>query len=182
MSMKSKYLKFILLTIITFYSFTGCKQVPSIESNHTGEIGYPASTPNKNADQSYPAPENEPIIAPVFTPHPSLGIVYGRLLHNGEPVVGYSVYLADLVANDQGEERVASLKISSSPQAVLDSEGYFVFNKVQPDRYALMFSDGISSYLLLKPEQDIQEAILIEVNAGQFTDLGVLDYSDFPLD
>jgi len=144
--------------------------------------GYPLFEMEDNDAEGYPHSEFTPGIAPGFTPNPSFGIVHGQILRNNEPVVGYSVYLADLLVDQEGIERVASLKRSSSPQAILDKDGIFVFNEVPPNRYALMFSDGISSYLLLFPETNIEEAIIVDVHANIKIDLGVLNYSDFPLD
>ena len=178
MFMNIKFL--LLLAIVTLSFFSGCEQTNPKNNQNETEIS--ADVFKEDPVQSYPVPNFKAISTPVLTPDPLLGIVNGRILHKGDPVVGYSIYLADLLANDKGEERIASLKISSSPQAVLDSEGYFVFNNVKPDRYALMFSDGISSYLLLEPELNIKKAIIIEVIPGNIIDLGELNYVDFPID
>lgn len=45
-----------------------------------------------------------------------------------------------------------------------------------------MFADGVSAYLLLVPESEIEEAIIVDVQANDLIDLGILNYSDFPLD
>lgn len=166
--------------------FMGCTTSKEVSINDTEgvpvESGYPSSVSVNNDAEGYPYPGYEPSIATGLTPIPSLGIVHGRILYRDEPVVGYSVYLADLLADQDGIERIASLKRSSSPQAVLDKNGVFVFNEVPPDRYALMFSDGLNSYLLLYPDVEIDEAILVEVEADGISDLGVLNYLEFPID
>lgn len=146
--------------------------------------GYPPPPQNEIRDaEGYPVNNyTPPESAPELQPNPSYGIVYGRILHNGEPVSGYSVYLADLLTNERGQELVASLKRGSAPQAILDKDGNFVFNNVPPDRYALMFSDGMNSYLLFVPQQENDEAIIADVSAGEKIDFGNLDYLDFPLE
>jgi hypothetical protein len=147
------------------------------------ESGYPPPQEEISDADGYPANEyTPPDSAPEIEIDSSLGIVFGRILHNGEPVVGYSVYLADLLEDEKGQELVASLKRTSSPQAILDKDGNFVFNNVVPDRYALMFSDGMNSFLLLVPQQETDEAIIADVSAGEKIDLGTLDYFDFPLE
>jgi len=175
----------IVFIIIILFLLTSCKQEQNLINTQTDEAtiatGYPPIITENNIAEGYPTSKYEPAIATGFTPNSSLGIVYGRILKNGEPVVGYNVYLADLLVNDQGQERVASLKISSAPQATLDINGDFVFNEVKPDRYALMFSTGTGSYLLLVPNQEPEEAIIVEVESGKSKNIGTLDYMDLPI-
>jgi hypothetical protein len=186
--MKTKKIIILCVTLVIFLLLSSCQNNNELQAVPTSEIdiqsGYPFSSNAEAIDNhlGYPISNYSPITAPTFAPNASFGIVHGQLLFKGEPVVGYSVYLAELISNEKGEERVAALKMSSSPQAILDSNGKFVFNNVEPDKYALMFSDGLSSYLLLIPQQEIQEAIIIIVEKENIIDLGTLDYIDFPLD
>jgi hypothetical protein len=178
-----------ILTVIsaTLIVCAGCQpdilsttETSVLESDKTG---YPPP-PNEVSDaEGYPVDEyTPPDSVPEPKLNPSLGTVFGCILHHGEPVMGYSVYLADLLKDEQGQELVASLKRGSAPQAILDKDGNFVFNNVPPGRYALMFSDGMNSYLLLVPQQGADEAIIVEVSAGEKFDLGTLNYLDFPVE
>ena len=161
---------------------TGNKNIQKLAEEPSLEAGYPIIAADVNGAEGYPHFEFQPEIVPDFKHNPSFGIVYGQVLYNNKPVVGYNVYLADLLVDNAGVERIASLKRSSAPQAILDKNGNFVFNEVLPKRYVLMFSDGVGSYLLLLPDSDSEEAIIIEVRQNSETDLGSLNYSDFPLD
>jgi hypothetical protein len=180
-------IKVILAAASLLCLLFGCTSPTEIGPISTDDIsvgpGYPIFVVEKNNDAAgYPLPEFSPGVAPGFTPNPSFGIVHGQLLRNNVPVVGYNLYLADLLIDEEGVERVVSLKRAVSPQAILDKEGKFVFNEVPPNRYALMFADGVSAYLLLVPESEIEEAIIVDVQANDLIDLGILNYSDFPLD
>ena len=174
-----------LIGIIVLSRCTQFNQVTTINSKEGGlDSGYPSFeiTNNISTEDGYPIVETFTETPVEFKPDPAFGIVTGQIYHKDNPVSGYSVYLGDLLSNEQGEEVVASLKRGSSPQAVLDINGVFIFNHIIPDRYALMFSDGLSSYLLLKPNQTIEEALIVDVKAGKIIDLGLLNYQDLPLE
>jgi len=185
--MKNKIKIFTILFISLLLFSSGCEQKQDEQINPnpdlSNEVGYPTFQDTENdINQGYPLAEPNKTMSPSSTVNPSLGNVRGQILHKGTPVVGYSVFLADIITNDEGRDRVAALKPSSSPQAILDENGNFFFYQVQPDRYALMFSDGVSSYVLLVPQQDVTKAIILEVEKGKTNDLGILDYIDFPID
>lgn len=190
--MTIKNISIFVLISITLIFFTGCQETQISEPDISEDMinqegyppdgGYPSPIINESTLEGYPITEYVPPTAPTLSPDPALGIVTGQILHQGKPVVGYSVYLANVLVNNQGQETTASLKRSSSPQAVLDINGNFVFNEITPDRYALMLFDGVTSYLLLKPQQADEEAILIDVTAGKQIDLGTLDFIDFPVE
>jgi len=176
----------VIAMLIPLTSCSSGKATATTSSSEEAYVidGYPVSVIKANSDakdSGYPVSEYEPVVHPEVTPNASTGVVRGRLLYYGEPVVGYNVYLADIVVDDQGQETTAALKSMSSPQSALDENGEFLFYEIPPDRYALMFFNGMSAYLLLKPDQATEEAIIVEVKAGEEIDLGELDYQDLPL-
>lgn len=118
---------------------------------------------------------------PEVTPNATTGVIKGRITYQSEPVVGYNLYLADILVDDQGIETTAVLKRSSAPQAILGVNGEFIFYEIPPDRYVLMFYNGTSAFLLLKPNQATEEAITLDVVAGETIDLGTLEYQDLPI-
>ena len=177
----------IIAAIIVATILLGGCQVQETTSSPTNpttahEDGYPLTTDALNESSGYPLVEEyQPIAIPEVTPNATTGVVKGRVTYQGEPVVGYNLYLADIVVDDQGIETTAILKRSSAPQAILGISGEFIFYEIQPDRYVLMLYNGTSAFLLLKPNQTVEEAITLDVVAGETIDLGTLEYQDLPI-
>lgn len=159
--------------------------------------GYPAPLQDATPDSSYPAPPvytgpgyPEPDIAAtqaaglaaqVELPEqdPDLGSVTGVLLTNNTPVVNATLYLAEVLKDDQGRESVASFDRVNSPRTFTDAQGRFRFVNVPPGRYGLVLDKILDSYLLNDPETGGQFLITVEV--GQEADLGELDHEDLPV-
>jgi hypothetical protein len=65
-----------------------------------------------------------------------------------------------------------------APLSVTDENGYFQMN-AEAGEYGVMFSNTPEVYLLLFPNED--RAIIIKIVEGEEYYLGVLNYSDLPL-
>lgn len=132
---------------------------------------------------AYPEPnQNMTVFATlgsVPTPAEDSGIVVGTLLLKGKSVQNVTLYLAEMLKNDQGEEVVAGYDRSISPRAYLDAEGNFVFANVSPGNYSLILDFVLNSLLLGHPKSG--EPILISVQAGETVKLGTLDYPYLPI-
>jgi len=131
----------------------------------------------------YPEPDTEPEFyatpGSMPTPGSEWGIVTGRMLENGKPVVNLILYLAELLKDDKENEAIASFDRVSSPRAYTDTEGRFVFSNIPPDRYGLVLDIVVDSYLLHHP--DTEQQILFYIAAGEKTDLGNLNYDSLPI-
>jgi hypothetical protein len=150
---------------------------------------YPINAPQFNnsgypyPNSAYPHPLEEPVLmatsGPIPAPEENSGIVTGFLLIQGKPVVDVSVYLADLLKDDQGNDSIASYDRANSPRAFTDIEGKFVFANIEPKKYGLILDVVLNSYLLSHPKGS--GPIFITVEAGKIVDLGKLDYTELPL-
>ncbi len=168
-----------IATITIALLLVGCRSQQNITPTSTNELaenynGYPIVLPTTDKTVGYPIEEYIPIVVPEVTPNATSGVVRGAILYQGKPVVGYNVYLADIVIDDQGRETTAVLRRAESPQALLGIGGEFVFSDVVPDRYALMFFNGTGAFLLLDPGGVTEQAIIVEVVPGEIVDLGEL--------
>ncbi|MBE0410912.1 MAG: hypothetical protein IBX69_14425 [Anaerolineales bacterium] len=156
-------------------------------------------SPTATVETGYPAPEF-PTIPPPYpvgdpSPEPTLeiidleavldnltpglGAVTGVLLDNKQPRPNAIIYLADVIPDDEGIERVASYDRSSSPRSNTDSLGRFVFANIPPGRYGLILDTVISAYLLHFPNEDLP--LLFTVEADDLEDIGELDYDNLPM-
>lgn len=150
----------------------------------TSEPAYPAPTAFQLP--AYPEPEEEdaapePILSPTPLPEPNAnsGHVTGTLLQNGAPAANAILYLAEVIEDDQGEERVASYDRVNSPKSTTDSQGNFAFTDIPPGRYGLVLDVVVSAYLLLDPATG--EQFLFSVTGGEITDLGEQNHEDLPI-
>lgn len=129
------------------------------------------ATAQSNASSSVPTPD------PTLT-----GSIRGRLLYDDgstiEPVKDRILYLAEVITDASGTERIASLNRTSSPRTTLDADGNFSFSGVAPGRYGLVMDLVVQAFILLEPSQE--EALLFDVEAGGRVDLGELIYTSLP--
>ena len=186
---------FFLLIILTLIA-TGCQgettqqplPLPSqtaVES-FPGVEGYPypgpvASTPVSNAfDESYPAPEVTPVAIrlpeSLVIPEPGkdTGIVIGQLVSgpDSQPVLG-ALYLARMINPDEGDmPPIVAFSDSTDPLAVQDQTGRFLFIDISPGDYALMIWNPVTSTVI--QDEKTKEYRIIEVKAGEMTDLGTI--------
>jgi len=149
------------------------------------DSGYPppVALPTESAGYPEPGSDQEPefYATPGAIPEPSSssGVIIGVVQVNGEPVPNLSIYLAEVLTDGEGLERVASYDRINSPKAYTDESGQFVFSDIRPGRYGLVLDTVLSAYLLHLPQEDA--ALVISVEAGEQTEIEVLDYDSLPL-
>jgi hypothetical protein len=175
---------FLLFVLILIY---GC--VPNNNSTLAPEQMsssypvFPTSIPS-----GYPSPQitsefTEPYNHERPTQDPTLGAVKGVLqlkTSTGiKPVDHVILYLAEVVRDTEGNERVVSMDRLNSPRAYTDMNGYFEFFNVPPGKYGLVLDTITNSYLLGHPVSG--EDMLFEVRAGEVLDTGVLVYNMLPI-
>lgn len=104
------------------------------------------------------------------TPHPGYGVVVGRLVtETPADLVGLSIFLADIIALDDGTYG-AFLNRRSAPIAHLDlTTGWFVFERVSPGLYALVVSEPELGSWVYMQAGNVKK---VEVTAGQVIELG----------
>lgn len=164
---------------------------PVVEEGYPAEgypvDGYPAGSPPTSTpfdytlEEGYPAPEFTPDIdslpdeISIPTPQPSSGVITGQLLSpgpGGEPYYT-TLFLADTIPADQeGYPPMVSFSEQDSPVADQDKMGYFVFVDVPPGQYALAVWSPLTSTIIQEP--DSPDYMLIDVSAGETTDLGII--------
>jgi hypothetical protein len=147
---------FLFLSLLFFYSLSGCGQFnkSNVSEPFEKEIGY--SKINEVGK----------------------GALSGRILLNGTPVSGVSIYLGNVLSDENGNPLATSIDRSMAPLSVTDENGYFQMN-AEAGEYGVMFSNTPEVYLLLFPNED--RAIIIKIVEGEEYYLGVLNYSDLPL-
>lgn len=139
---------------------------------------YPFAAP---VQSPYPYPDIEqPVFIPSPTPtkDPTLGIVKGRLLEGKNPVINYSIFLAEVRKDAKGTELAAKFSPVDSPRVETQPDGAFLFVNVVPGRFALIFYTGLNAFLINIPDKT--DPIIFTVDAGETVDLGDLVYDDLP--
>lgn len=119
----------------------------------------------------------------VPTPDLTRGSVRGQIFVRVEgaelPVRGENLFLAPIGKTEEGVEVAAILDRLSNPRATTDNGGNFSFYNVPPGRYGLVFDQVPQSFLLNRPPKG--DSLVIEVTAGEVTDVGRLVYDEFPV-
>ena len=157
------------------------EESPTINQGYPAE-GYTTSTPvDYTLNEGYPAPETTPFFATILdqltipTPEIDKGIIHGQLLTTdpeGEPCYA-TIYLARTIQSDQeGYPPIVTFSEDEDPSAVQDKGGRFLFINIPPGIYALAIWSPVSNIIIVDP--DTQDYMLIEVRAGEITDLGVI--------
>jgi hypothetical protein len=192
--MKNKLLS-LPLVLIVLVLVCGCSPQPTSTSinvtvlSPTQGSGYPAA---QESGSPYPATNNDLATEtsspsdPVQTPDmidPNNGAVEGTLMVriDSQPtaVTDRILYLAPILADDQGIERVAALDRQNSPKTATGSSGNFSFVNVPPGNYGLILDVVVDSYLLNQP--DTGDAMVITVGSGETINLGELVFDELPL-
>jgi hypothetical protein len=206
--MKKNYLYTINLLII-FMLLSGCAQGSTTPDAANGQAGldvtsgaypaqaaeYPAPYPDsqiiqqtaqiENPQPEYPwpgSPEQALTGASLSIPDPKpdSAVIVGILSENGKPLANATIYLADVLQDDDtGEFQVASYSRETSPRATVDQNGQFVFADIKPGKYSLIV-DNFSTYFSLFEPADSEKPLIFSVEPGKTTDLGALDYEDLP--
>ncbi len=107
------------------------------------------------------------------------GAISGIILLNNSPVVGASIYMGDVLNDENGKPLATSVDRSNAPFAVTDDFGFFSINNIPEGQYGVMFSNSPEVYLLLYPNEE--KAIIVDIIVGKEFYLGELNYSDLPL-
>lgn len=174
---------FLILVFVLTLILSACSPAsttPTIVSN-------PTLAPQDNGP--YPPPGQiesaYPVEVPTFveeevlpTRDPSLAMVTGRLLLNGNPVTDGIIYLSEIVRDDQQNELAVALDRTSKLSGVLDENGRFIIMNVPAGKYGFVYDLISEAFLLNAPDQDA--SFLIEVVSGEDKDLGDLDYPMLP--
>lgn len=117
------------------------------------------------------------------TPEIGKSQIQGYLLlqHNSkkEPVKGTILYLAEVIVDSNGLESFVSMDRLHSPRTITNSDGFFVFNNVEPGRYGLVLDVITNSFLL--NDSKLNQPLIITVLDNQKVDLGKLVYLDLPI-
>jgi hypothetical protein len=180
--LSKRRLRLFLLFLGLFLLLAGCadqdQEAPTstapIPDTHTASP-LPTATPAGMAEPNPTAvePTAAPAVAP--TSDPTLGTVQGTLLVNGQPPDQTSLYLAEVVASGEGIG-VAALDPAQDPRAHPDATGRFTFYNVPPGRYSLGILSPVGPVLI---RDTGGTEITLEVEAGEATDLGVIDVPSF---
>ena len=175
-------MRFLMLVFILVILLTSCTSSPVQKPTEVitpENSSYPASGLIRSYP-SYPAPnpgiEKPEILIP--TVDSTLAIVKGQLLDKGKPVTNASLFLANLIRNEQGVVVVAQLDRGENPHTYTNEQGNFTFLNVQPETYALILDYGIEAFLLLDPKTSDQ--LRVVVGAVKEVDLGTLNYEEMP--
>jgi hypothetical protein len=81
------------------------------------------------------------------------------------------LYLARVMRSAEGEAFVAGLDEKSSPAAMTDADGAFVFVDVPPDSYGLAVATPIGSFLITDEQG---RDLLFEAEAGEALNVGTV--------
>lgn len=181
--MKVKFLWAALVLLL------GCQQMPvgqRVEQVNTPSAGSTASpvtplnspltvptaaaNPNSNAPPTVTAPQ-APIVAP--TPLPGRAVVTGKLknLKSVGVVASIRLFLAKIYYSADGTSAAFGLDIRTSPRAVSDFDGSFVFVDVEPGEYLLMVGDPTLAGTV-KYSDSTGKDVILKVSAGQTLNIG----------
>lgn len=166
-----------LLLILGVFALGACGQeeIATVSAPETDTVSpLPTATTEANAEPATDAETPGP--TPDLTPKPDLGLVQGTLMMDGEIAEGETLYLAPMVATGDSMS-VAGLDTDTHPRAATDEAGTFTFVDVPPDQYALAVMSPFGPVVIQGP--DGQE-IVVEVEAGQLSELGTIDIPPFP--
>ena len=107
------------------------------------------------------------------------GVILLKTADGFKPVADIKIAIGETLIDDEGADRVVAYDPSAAPVAYTDAAGRFVFEEIPTGRYGLILDIVLSSFLLYK--ENSLDAILVDINAGEVTDLGRLEYSELPL-
>ncbi len=169
-----KYVQWLLLLTLLSFLVGGCQEKPT----EVSDVYSPLPTPtNEASDDAVPTPDAATNTVP--TPDPDSGVVTGKLMRGSPPQpVEYAILYLGTVLTQDGEPVMTSVNKQTDPKTITAEDGRFTFAQVPPGRYALMMDLITSAVVLHHPTQN--KNLLIEVKAGEVTDLGELVYPELP--
>lgn len=189
--MSKRNLNPLLLLIVLAVSFlmTSCVDSTPTSNNQSDvvESAYPISTqknPSSGEDESgYPVSnateglkDYYPERLEIPEPGSQTGIVIGRLALNStnEPYFAAGIFLGKVISENNNEDgtlpSVISISPDSDPLAVQAQDGSFMFTEIEPGEYRIFLWSPMNLYLL--NDISTSEEIVVNVNAGEITDLG----------
>ncbi len=111
------------------------------------------------------------------------GAIVGRILISRDgvdtPVGGVIVGLADVIRDEAGVPRASGYSPDTPNRSSTNDDGGFAIDNVPVGMYSLILDGVITSYQLIHPETG--ETILVEVEAGETFDIGVIRYESLPI-
>lgn len=86
-----------------------------------------------------------------------------------EPIADAQVLLASVIRSEDGTPMMAAASEETSPMAITDENGRFVFTDVLSDTYGIVVATPLGSYLIEGKED---KDLFVVVQAGGVTDAG----------
>jgi hypothetical protein len=139
----------------------------------------PTSTPAPAATASVAATPTRQAAVVVTPATDQVGTVTGTLIRlqpnaGATPFTDADIYLGNILKSTEGQEGLVAVDKATSPKAVIDAQGRFVFSNIAPGRYGLMLDTPLGIILLHQPETGGD--LIVEVAGGKVLDLGELKY------
>lgn len=112
------------------------------------------------------------------------GAVTGRIFVNDaqgfRPVTKVIVALAEIIKDENGKEIATGYDAANSPRSDIRDDGVFVIDNVPPGRYGIIL-DAVVTQVMIKEPENLENSLLITVEADKVTDLKNLVYATLPL-
>lgn len=166
-----------LLLILGVFALGACGQeeIATVSAPQTDAVS-PLATATAQANLVPTATVAASSLPPNLTPKPDLGLVQGTLRMDGVLAQDQTLYLAPMVATGESMG-VAALSTDTDPRAATDETGTFTFLDVPPGQYALAIISPLGPVVINGPDD---KEIVVEVQAGELTELGEIAISAFP--
>ena len=174
-----KYIMFIIIFLPILAACSG-KSPTQSSSQIPGIKGYPATSETNNANNLSAYPVSTEPIEPTPTIDPALGVVKGKLYLQGKPVNNALLFLADVIQDTQGNDRMVSVDYNTQNRSTTQSDGSFAFVNIPTNKhFALVLVVIPNSYVLMTP--GTEKHVIVDAKAGQEIDLGQLNYDALPI-
>jgi hypothetical protein len=155
------------------FALSGCAEK---ETSTISPLSTDAVSPLPSVAAEVTTGEVTPVLPPNLTPKPDWGLVQGTLTIEDTLAQRETLYLAPMVASGESMG-VAGLNTDTDPRAATDGTGTFTFVDVPPGQYALAIISPFGPVVINGPDG---KEIVVQVQAGDLTELGVIDITAFP--
>lgn len=110
-------------------------------------------------------------VTSIPTPTTGKATASGRIvsINTGKPYQDATVRLAEIYRNEQGDGAYA-LDTATSPIAITDKNGYFIFSDIEPREYVLVIGDPMTRYVIISSESG--EVNVFNCLPDKITELG----------
>lgn len=184
---------FILFTVLIL-QLTACQgskpgPAPAAGSSVTSVAPYPASgtesspaktlpsqaptgtAPSQSANSGESA-SSPSAVTTVPAPGKDTGVVTGIAFSTkmNAPLPQVGVYLGEYMYLTPGPHYLVTIREQGSPHTMSDDQGRFVIDQVPPGKYPLMLYTPFNSLVI--PDAKGEKELVVEVKAGQVTDVG----------